>query len=274
MEQGEGARGLHAGAPACCVLRFATAGKQPRAGPAGREAGRRCRDCRCARRRRGTAETRRIYMAGEERERMGASSPRRRARRRPQRGAVVRLAAQRAHGVDGALGGGSARRGSGGGSAKSQRRGREKLGEVREQGGFGAVVGERNAQNRFGEEKQCSLAPDARASGCVRATHAGACGLGCQARRLGASWPLGRAQAGGGGRVGCLPAACARARGGLAADAGAGSRRRERAGPRRARGWAGGAASWAATRWAERGGKGREGRGGWASRAGPGRELG
>jgi hypothetical protein len=31
------------------------------------------------------------------------SSPRRRARRRPQRSAVVRLAAQRAHGVDGAL---------------------------------------------------------------------------------------------------------------------------------------------------------------------------
>jgi hypothetical protein len=42
------------------------------------------------------------------------SSPRRRARRRPQRGAVARLAAQRAHGVDGAPGGGSARRSSDG----------------------------------------------------------------------------------------------------------------------------------------------------------------
>jgi hypothetical protein len=171
-------------------------------------------------------------------------------------------------------------------------------------------VGERNAQNRFGEEKQCSLAPDARASGCVRATHAGACGLGCQARHLGASWPLGQAQAGGGA---WLLACSLRARGGagLAADAGAGPRRRERAGPRRMRGWAGGAASWAERCWRAgprraqaheregwRGGKlgagpgagwptrervGAMGRGGrkrggggrgWAGRNGPGREAG
>jgi hypothetical protein len=42
------------------------------------------------------------------------SSPRRCARRRPQRGTVARLAAQRAHGVDGAPGGGLARRSSDG----------------------------------------------------------------------------------------------------------------------------------------------------------------
>jgi hypothetical protein len=81
-EQGEGARGLHAGAPACYVLRFATAGKQPRAGPAGREAGQRqgevspgkkngaTRDCRDA----ANAYGGRKRM-GKERE-DGAGSPR------------------------------------------------------------------------------------------------------------------------------------------------------------------------------------------------------
>jgi hypothetical protein len=96
---------------------------------------------------------------------------------------VVRLTAQRAHGVDGAPGGGSARRGSGGGSAKSQRRGGEKLGEVREQGGFGAVVGERNAQNRFGEEKQCSrLLTRGRAAACAQRTQERAAWAGTWAR--------------------------------------------------------------------------------------------
>jgi hypothetical protein len=86
-EQGEGARGLHAGAPACYVLRFATAGKQPRAGPAGREAGQRqgevspgkkngaTRDCRDA----ANAYGGRKRM-GKERE-DGAGSPRRRVKR-------------------------------------------------------------------------------------------------------------------------------------------------------------------------------------------------
>jgi hypothetical protein len=81
-EQGEGARGLHAGAPACCVLRFATAGKQPHAGPAGREAGQRQGEARrhgCygeegwGKERREfltyAAELRRRHSAGEEGER-------------------------------------------------------------------------------------------------------------------------------------------------------------------------------------------------------------
>jgi hypothetical protein len=174
-------------------------------------------------------------------------------------------------------------------------------------------VGERNAQNRFGEEKQCSLAPDARASGCVRATHAGACGLGCQARHLGASWPLGQAQAGGGAWAACLQLARARGLGwrptrglgragaselgrdacggGLAAlragPSGAGALGRDARGPTRERVGAGLArgktGSWAG-RWLAheregwRGGpRGEKERGrgrGWAGRNGPGREAG
>jgi hypothetical protein len=124
-------------------------------------------------------------------------------------------------------------------------------------------VGERNAQNRFGEEKQCSLAPDARASGCVRATHVGARGLGCQARRLGCRGAGARAghwaERGGGrawaghaarllarGELGWHGwAACARAGGDRGAGA-MGARALGRGAVGRAAGGGGGAVGWRA----------------------------
>jgi hypothetical protein len=83
-EQGEGARGLHAGTPACCVLRFAAAGKQTRAGPADREAGQRQGEVSPGKKNGATRDCRDAANAYDGRERMGkeredgAGSPRRR----------------------------------------------------------------------------------------------------------------------------------------------------------------------------------------------------
>jgi hypothetical protein len=81
--QGEDARGLHAEHRARCALRVATAGKQPRAGPAGCEAGQRQGEVSPGKKNGATRDCRDAANAYGGRGRMGkgredgASSPRR-----------------------------------------------------------------------------------------------------------------------------------------------------------------------------------------------------
>jgi hypothetical protein len=144
----------------------------------------------------------------------------------------------------------------------------EKLRRNRGQFDFGDVVGERNAQNRFGKKNSARKLSDARAR-----LGSGGGGAPCAGERLRAryarlgvrpglpgalGWGLARAAS----WAGASWAGCLRARGGGGRGAGA-------------LGCRGGKLEWAAARWAERGG-GREGEKGAAGPAelGQGRELG
>jgi hypothetical protein len=153
-----------------------------------------------------------------------------------------------------------------------------KTGRGARAGRFWSCRGREKCAEPFWGRETVFTAPDARASGCVRATHAGACGLGWH---LGASWPVGQAQAGGGAWAACLQLARARGVGwrrcelGRAAAGALGWELAARADPRKSAG-AGGRKGQELGRalWTERGRKRGEGGRGWAGRNGPGREAG